>query len=84
MKRLGALLEKLALENKGVLNQVMAKMPDSAKGPVKAAIAKAEKVLERVRRTDQASQSGQDENGPVSTQSGGDGQVSNSSGQNGK
>ncbi|HCP60347.1 MAG TPA: hypothetical protein DIT43_02070 [Dehalococcoidia bacterium] len=49
MTRLGEKLEGLALRNKGVLEQVMAKAPESAKAGIQAAIGNCEQRMEQAR-----------------------------------
>ena len=77
MTRLGGKLEGLALRNKGVLDQVMTKAPESAKAGIQAAIGKCEQRVEQARQAIQnaqqkagniqAPQSGQSTTTPGST-----------------
>ena len=72
MAQLGEKLEGLVLRNKGVLEQVMAKAPESAKAGIQAAIGNCE---QRMEQAGQAIQNAQNAAGT---------QQSNSSGQQGK
>ena len=56
MTRLGEQLEGLALRNKGVLEQVMAKAPESAKAGIQAAIGNCEQRMEQARQAIQNAQ----------------------------
>ena len=56
MIRLGEQLEGLALRNKGVLEQVMAKAPESAKAGIQAAIGNCEQRTEQARQAIQNAQ----------------------------
>ncbi|MFC1954805.1 hypothetical protein ACFLVZ_03180 [Chloroflexota bacterium] len=76
MTRLGEKLEGLALRNKGVLEQVKAKAPESAKTGIQAAIGNCEQRMEQAR---QAIQNAQQKAG--NTQAPQSGQSTNQSGQ---
>ncbi|MBN1643645.1 MAG: hypothetical protein JW856_02335 [Dehalococcoidales bacterium] len=78
MTKLGEKLEGLVLQNKGVLEKVMAKAPESAKAGIQAAIGNCEQRMEQARQaiqnaqqkaggTQQSTQSGQATNTPGST-----------------
>ncbi|MFC1873384.1 hypothetical protein ACFLW3_01045 [Chloroflexota bacterium] len=56
MTRLGEKLEGLALRNKGVLEQVMAKAPESAKAGIQATIGNCEQRMEQARQAIQNAQ----------------------------
>jgi len=79
MTRLGEKLEGLALRNKGVLEQVMAKAPESAKAGLQAAISNCEQRMEHAR---QAIQNAQQKAGK--TRAPQSGQSTNDSGQKGR
>ena len=79
MTRLGEQLEGLALRNKGVLEQVMAKAPESAKAGLQAAIGNCEQRMEHAR---QAIQNAQQKAGK--TRAPQSGQSTNDSGQKGR
>jgi hypothetical protein len=78
MTKLGEKLEGLVLQNKGVLEKVMAKAPESAKAGIQAAIGNCEQRMEQARQmiqnaqqkaggTQQSTQSGQSAITPDST-----------------